>query len=341
MPSRSRRDGRAPAGGEDGALSRVFGTGREALVDGLAARDVRAAARLISRIERGEPGLQPLMQALYRAGGRARIVGVTGPPGAGKSTLVGSLIRVWRARGLSVAVLAVDPSSPVSGGAVLGDRMRMMAHGSDGGVFIRSMASRGELGGLARAAGDALTVLDAMGWDIVLVETVGVGQNETDIMRYAAVSILLQTPMGGDEVQAGKAGINEIADIFVVNKSDHPEAARAVAQLEAMIRLAMSLHPERVWRPPVVKTQAVEGRGIADLAGEIDRFFDHQRAHPEEAARRRRSQAAFRVGKILHHMLEQKLRAVSNRWLEDCVDPLIGRDSDPYTLAETLLSRLD
>ncbi len=200
----------------------------EATVRALSLRDVRRCARLISLVERGEADLVPLLQRLYRAGGRGRTVGVTGPPGAGKSTLVNKLVAVWRRRGLSVAVLAIDPSSPFSGGAILGDRLRMMEHACDDGVFIRSMASRGHLGGLAKAAGDALIVLNAMPWDIVLIETVGVGQNETEIMRHAQVVILVQTPMGGDNIQAAKAGIIEIADIFVVNKSDHPLADQTV-----------------------------------------------------------------------------------------------------------------
>ncbi len=201
--------------------------------------DVRRCARLITLIERGGTDLVPLLQRLYRVGGRGRTVGVTGPPGAGKSTLLNKLVAAWRRRGMAVAVLAIDPSSPFSGGAVLGDRLRMMEHACDAGVFIRSMASRGHLGGLAKAAGDALTVLNAMPWDIVLIETVGVGQNETEIMRHAEVVMLVQTPMGGDAIQAAKAGITEIADIFVVNKSDHPQADHTVRQLEEMVSLGM------------------------------------------------------------------------------------------------------
>ena len=265
--------------------------------------DIRTCARLISRIEQGDQKMAPLLQTLYKVGGGPRIIGVTGPPGAGKSTLVSRLIDVWRQRGLSVAILAIDPSSPISGGAMLGDRMRMMKHGCDDKVFIRSMAARGELGGLAKATGDALTVLEAMNWDIILIETVGVGQNETDIMRYATASILLQTPMGGDEIQANKAGINEIADLFVVNKSDHPEANRTALQLKDMILLGMSLNPEKSWEPPVIKTQATDGSGVEELVDHIDRYYDHLTAHPEVIRLKQRAQAHYRVGKILHDML--------------------------------------
>lgn len=307
----------------------------------LHAGDIRTCARLITRIERGEPNLVPLLQALYRAGGRTRIVGVTGSPGVGKSTLVSKLVGVWRRRGLRVAVLAVDPSSPFSGGAVLGDRLRMKEHSCDEGVFIRSMASRGRLGGLAKAAGDALTVLDAMHWDVILIETVGVGQNETDIMRHAAVVVLLQTPMGGDDVQAAKAGITEIGDIFVVNKSEHPEADQTVRQLEEMITLALCLHPEKTWRPPVVKTRATHGEGVADLAGRIDACFAHLAAQPETARLQLRDRARHRVGELLHFMLEQRLRSGIGLLPENLIDAVIARASDPYALALGLLARMD
>lgn len=312
-----------------------------AIVGALKSGDIRTCARLITRIERSEPNLVPLLQALYRAGGRSRIVGVTGSPGVGKSTLVSKLVGVWRKRGLRVAVLAVDPSSPFSGGAVLGDRLRMKEHTCDEGVFIRSMASRGQLGGLAKAAGDALTVLDAMQWDMILIETVGVGQNETDIMRHAAVVVLLQTPMAGDDVQAAKAGITEIGDIFVVNKSEHPEADRTVRQLEEMITLALCLHPEKTWRPPVVKTRATHGEGVADLAEHIDGCFAHLAAQPETARAQLRARARHRVGELLHYMLEQRLRSGSGSLLEDSIDAVIVRESDPYALAAGLLARID
>lgn len=312
----------------------------DALVSELDAGNVRTCARLISHIERGEVDLVPVLQRLYREGGRTRVVGVTGPPGAGKSTLVSRLVSIWRDRGLRVAVLAVDPSSPFSGGAVLGDRLRMMEHSCDEGVFIRSMASRGQLGGLAKAAGDALTVLDAMPWDIVLVETVGVGQNETDIMRHASVVVLLQTPMGGDDVQAAKAGITEIGDIFVVNKSDHPDADRTVRQLKEMISLGLCLHAEKSWQPPVVKTRALDGEGVAELADHIERYFGYLAEQPEAMRRQLRDRAKYRVGAILHEMLEQRLRSDSDLWLEESIDPVIKRVSDPYALAAGLLERM-
>ena len=312
-----------------------------AILGALQSGNIRTCARLITRIERGTPNLIPLLQALHRAGGRSRIVGVTGSPGVGKSTLVSKLVGVWRKRGLRVAVLAVDPSSPFSGGAVLGDRLRMMEHSCDEGVFIRSMASRGQLGGLAKATGDALTILDAMPWDVILIETVGVGQNETDVMRHASVVILLQTPMGGDDVQAAKAGITEIGDIFVVNKSDHPDADRTVRQLEEMIMLGLCLHPDKTWQPPVVKTQAINGEGVATLVDHIDSRFAHLLAQPEMARRLLRDRTRHRVGELLHYMLEQRLRSGVGLLHEGAIDAVIERDADPYALAAALLARMD
>lgn len=310
------------------------------LVSALTAGDIRACARLISRIERGDDALTPILQALYRIGGRARVVGVTGPPGAGKSTLVGKLVGHWRRCNLRVAVLAVDPSSPFSGGAVLGDRLRMTDHGADDGVFIRSMAARGHLGGLARAAGDAIVVLDAMPWDVLLVETVGVGQNETEIMRHAQVVVLVQTPMGGDDIQAAKAGIMEIGDIFIVNKSDHPDAERAVRLIDDVISRGQRLHPERVWRPPVLKTRAVQGEGVPELADQIDRCFAMLARHPELARARLLERTRHRVGQLLRDLVDRRIRSGDNAWLDDMIEPLVTRDSDPYSAASALMSRV-
>lgn len=310
-----------------------------ALVARLATGCIRTCARLITAIERDDPGIVPVLQALYRAGGRTKIIGVTGPPGAGKSSLVNQFVAQLRKRGRSVAVLAIDPSSPFTGGAVLGDRLRMMQHSCDDAVFIRSMASRGQLGGLARAAGDALTVLDAMPWDHVIVETVGVGQNETDVMRLADMVVLVQTPMGGDDVQAAKAGITEIGDVYVVNKADLGDAGRTVHFLQDMISLGRRLHPETSWTPPVVKTESLSGDGVSDVVDHIDRRFADLATNVEEARKRARRRIEHRTSEILRERAERHLRRQDDHRLDASIDCVMRREQDPYFLASAVLAR--
>ena len=240
-------------------------TALQSTVDAVLARNIRTCARLITRTESGDPAIRPVLQSLYRHGGHARVLGITGPPGAGKSTLVDQLVAHYRKGGKTVAVLAVDPSSPFSGGAVLGDRLRMGRHDTDRNVFIRSMATRGVLGGLSKAVGDALTVLDAMGWDIVIVETVGVGQSEMDIARHASCIVLLQTAMGGDAVQIAKAGVLEVGDIFVVNKAEAEGSARMVNALNEMVGNRADHGDPDQWQHPVVKTAIIVRPGNQSL----------------------------------------------------------------------------
>jgi GTPase len=328
------------------------------LADRVLAGEPRAIARAISLIEDEDPASADLIARIFSRTGRAYLIGVTGPPGAGKSTLVDRLVTQLRTQNPqsgqstepkkapagfagfafppSVGVIAVDPTSPFSGGAVLGDRLRMQAHAGDDQVFIRSMATRGHLGGLARSTGDAALVLDAAGKDVIIIETVGVGQDEVDIIRTADVSIVTLVPGTGDDVQALKAGIMEIADIFVINKSDREGADRLVSAVES--NLVLHSYGTSEWRPPVLKTAATTGAGVPELVNAIAQF----RAHADrEQAARRRTRSEFRLRELVSHRfmdhLERHVLAAGE--LGSIVDRIAAREFDPYSAANELLAR--
>ena len=298
--------------------------------------DPRAVARAISLIEDEASSGADLMRQIFPHTGRAYLVGVTGPPGAGKSTLVDRLIAELRKASQTVGVVAVDPTSPFTGGAILGDRVRMQAHAGDPGVFIRSMATRGHLGGLARATSEVALVLDAAGKDIVLIETVGVGQDEIDIVRTADVSIVTIVPGSGDEVQALKAGIMEIADIFVVNKSDREGADRTVASIEA--NLSLQTFSPGEWRPPILKTEATTGQGVPEVLATIERFRAHTVA---SQGARRRARAESRLRELLAQRFVQHVeeRVLAAGEFEGILDRIAARELDPYTAADALVAR--
>jgi LAO/AO transport system kinase len=306
----------------------------------------RAVARLITLVEDAHPALRAVMAALARYPGRAAVIGLTGPPGVGKSTTTSALIGSFRRRGQRVGVLAVDPSSPFSGGALLGDRIRMQDHGLDGEVFIRSMATRGHLGGLARSTPQALRVLDAAGCDVVLIETVGVGQSEIEVAALADTTVVLLAPGMGDGVQAAKAGILEVGDVFVVNKADRDGAAATARDLRQMISHGQRREPGG-WRPPVVQTVAAAGTGIEAVVEALDghRSWLIARDRPGPAsdglAGRRRRRAAAEIEAITLAELRSRIGYLRpGRRLDDLAEDVVGGRTDPYTAADTLLAAL-
>ncbi len=298
----------------------------------------RAVARMISLVENDDPQKRELLKDVYPHTGNAYVIGVTGAPGSGKSSLVDWLLKQIRKDDLTVGVIAVDPTSPFSGGAILGDRIRMQDHALDSDIFIRSMGTRGSLGGLSRATREAIQVLDAFGKDIIIIETVGVGQSEVDIVKTADSTVVVLTPAGGDSVQTIKAGIMEIADIFVVNKSDLPGADKTATEINTML----DMKNDQAWRPPVVPTVSVSNEGIVELWSAVQ----EHRKHMEESGRL----LEIRRDRVRRELTEQVEYLVKNRiWdrvkekieLESLVEKIVKRQKDPYSSAGDLLSRIN
>jgi LAO/AO transport system kinase len=316
----------------------------ERLAARVAAGEVRGAARLMRALDDRLPEGEAALRALFPRTGRAYVVGLTGSPGAGKSSLTDRLIGHYRQAGLSVGVVAVDPTSPFSGGAILGDRIRMQDHALDEGVFIRSLGTRGHLGGLSRSTADVVQVLDAMGKDLVLVETVGVGQDEVEIAQLAHTVVVVAVPGMGDDVQAIKAGVLEIADVFAVNKADREGAERTVRDLQAMLELRRTVSPAaaEAWEPPIARTVAVRGEGIADLAAAIDAH----RARLEASGDRRRRDVARARAAFVAVLRERLLAGALSRLeaeqghLDLVAERIAAREADPYALAAELAARL-
>lgn len=306
-------------------------------IESLRAGDVRTLARAISVVENRAPGWSDLLKALFPHSGRARVIGLTGAPGAGKSTLVDHLARFYRKQSRSVGIVAVDPTSPYTGGAILGDRIRMQEHFADPGIYIRSMATRGSLGGLARTTADVTTVLDAAGRDVILVETVGVGQDEVDIVRLANITVVILVPGMGDDVQTIKAGIMEIADIFVINKSDREGAERVEREIRALQSLALR---HDGWTPQIVKTVAIDGSGVDDLAAAIAGYETYLQ---EENLALKKSVQNWqeRLVEMLRDAMLEKARAqLDNGNMALLAKEVAEHKRDPYTLVEEIAAKV-
>jgi LAO/AO transport system kinase len=304
------------------------------------AGDTRAISRAITAIENSDPRAEDLLRELFPFTGRAYLIGVTGAPGTGKSTLVDKLAAHYRARGKTVGIIAVDPTSPYTGGAVLGDRIRMQGHATDSGIFIRSMATRGFFGGLARATADAALVLDSAGKQIVLIETVGVGQDEIDVVRLAECTLVLVVPGLGDDVQNMKAGLMEVADIFVLNKAEREGADRLEQQLNAMLELAPSAEEGgRGWQPPVVRTTATEGKGIGELGEAIEKFHEQRQESGEQRARILEYWKQRLLLLLETQLLARALGNDGRRALESLASEVAERKKNPYTAVRELIAR--
>jgi len=297
--------------------------------------DRYALARLISLIEDRHAAAQDAMSALFPHTGRAHLIGVTGPPGSGKSTLVNALAQQIRELERTAGIIAVDPSSPFTGGALLGDRVRMRDLTGDPGVFVRSMATRGSLGGLAQATNDVVKVLDAAGFDVVLIETVGAGQSEVEIARTAYTTVVLEAPGMGDEVQALKAGLMEIADILVVNKADRPGAARTARALEMVIDRNAARDSD-AWQPPILQTIALDGSGVPELLDAIDEHRRHLCATGLLAERERRRVERELVGVLERELLDRLVSRLGREHLDRWIERVVAREVDVYTVASRL-----
>jgi len=314
--------------------------GNDQLIEGVFSGNPRSIARAISLVESNAPGSAEMMKAIYARTGKAFVIGITGSPGAGKSSLVDKLAIFYRDQGEKVGILCVDPSSPFSGGAILGDRIRMSALGVDKNVFIRSMATRGNLGGLARATVDAVAILDAAGYEKIIVETVGVGQDEVEIVKTADASVVVLVPGMGDDIQAIKAGIMEIGDIFVINKADRDGVLRTQKELEALLSLA---HRPDLWNPPIVKTVATENKGIEELAAAIAQYAAFISDRPESSQDRRISIARWRITELFRERLLREALAEDSTGekLENLAREVAEKRRDPYSAVDELVKNTE
>jgi LAO/AO transport system kinase len=305
-------------------------------IKSLRSGDARALARAISTVENRAPGWSDLLKALFPHTGKGRIIGLTGAPGAGKSTLVDHLARFYRKQDRTVGIVAVDPTSPYTGGAILGDRIRMQDHFADPGIYIRSMATRGSLGGLARTTADVTTVLDASGRDVILIETVGVGQDEVEIVRLADITVVILVPGMGDDVQTIKAGIMEIADIFVINKSDREGAERVEREIRALQSLAVL---NDGWTPPIVKTVASEGKGIEELGAAVAEYENYLQTE-NRALKKSVENWQERLVEMLRDAMLEKARAqLGNGSIERLAAEVAEHKRDPYSLIEEMAGK--